>query len=347
MIAGMRVAIIGGGVSGCAAAWGLRTFAAEVVLFEASPALGGRLATRVHDGCRFDQGAQYLKTDTPGAARVILQELPRDGLADIGRDVWTFDRAGNIAAGDPAQNAQPKWVYRTGLQTLCERLAAGSGARIETASPVEALRRTATSWDVVARAVIGTFDTVIMTVPATAAAALVRGSGLDPGAARAVTAALVAAAYRPIISVALGLAAAALPERPCYALVNADRGHAISWLAFEHHKPGYVPAGRAVIVAQMAAPWSATRLNLPDLDVAAEAARQAERLLGHDIRPDWAEVERWSEALPDTLSDATRLGTAEAHGLFLAGDHLTGGRAHLALESGLRAAAAARLRTSS
>ncbi|MBI2765832.1 MAG: FAD-dependent oxidoreductase [Chloroflexi bacterium] len=336
----MRVAIIGGGVSGCAAAWGLRTSGAEVVLFEAAAALGGRLATRVRDGCRFDQGAQYLKTDTPGAARAILEDLPRDGLADIGREVWTFDAAGIIAPGDPAQNAQPKWVYRSGLQTLCERLAAASGARIETASPVQALRRTATGWDVVAHDSVAAFTTVIITVPAAAAAGLVRRSSLHAGAAGAVTAALDAAAYRPIISVALGLAAAALPERPYYALVNADRRHAISWLAFEHDKPGYVPAGRAVIVAQMAAPWSAERMNLPGADVAAGAVREARRLLGQDIAPDWVEIERWREALPETLSGATGLAAAESHGLCFAGDHLTGGRVHLALESGLRAAAA-------
>ena len=71
-------------------------------------------------GCILDDGAQYLKTpdDTPEVRRLVLEELPRDGLVDIGRPVWTFDRAGRVASGDPAQNAEPKWTYTAGLDTL-------------------------------------------------------------------------------------------------------------------------------------------------------------------------------------------------------------------------------------
>ena len=44
-------------------------------------------------------------------------------LVDIAKPVWTFDRQGHIQEGDPLQNAQPKWTYRSGLNALAKRMA--------------------------------------------------------------------------------------------------------------------------------------------------------------------------------------------------------------------------------
>src|SRR5205823_4294584 len=67
--------------------------------------------------------------DVPEVRRLVLDDLPRTGLVDIGRPVWTFDRTGRVQHGDPRQNAEPKWTYATGLDALGKRLAAGLDVR--------------------------------------------------------------------------------------------------------------------------------------------------------------------------------------------------------------------------
>ena len=62
-----RVAIIGAGIAGIAAA---RTFAGagwRPVLFDKSRGLGGRMATRRAEGLRFDHGTPHVNAAGPGA----------------------------------------------------------------------------------------------------------------------------------------------------------------------------------------------------------------------------------------------------------------------------------------
>src|SRR5215212_5671946 len=114
------LAIIGAGVAGLAAARALRQRrpGLAITICEQNRELGGRLATRRREGYIFDHGAQNLRAPTPELARLLTAELPSDQLCDIGLPVWTFDGAGVLAQGDPAQNAEPKWIYRDGLDRL-------------------------------------------------------------------------------------------------------------------------------------------------------------------------------------------------------------------------------------
>src|SRR5829696_6560677 len=120
----MKLAIIGAGVAGLAAARALRQRQPDLAMtiYEQSRGLGGRAATRRRDGFVFDHGAQNIRTPTPEMERLLTAELPANDLIDIGQPVWTFDGAGAIAAGDPAQNAEAKWTYRNGLIRLAELL---------------------------------------------------------------------------------------------------------------------------------------------------------------------------------------------------------------------------------
>ncbi len=129
----MKLAIIGAGVAGLAAARALRQRRPDldVTVYERSGGPGGRVATGRRDGYAFDHGAQYIKAPTPELERLLTTELPADDLFDIDRPVWTFDGGGAIAEGDPAQNADPKWSYRSGLDRLGTLLAAGLNVRYE------------------------------------------------------------------------------------------------------------------------------------------------------------------------------------------------------------------------
>ena len=114
----------------------------------------------------------------------------------------------------------------------------------------------------------------------------------------------------------------------------------MAWLSFEEDKPGHVPEGQSLIIAQMAPAWSEPRYDLPLDDLAPEAARLAADLLGTDLSGwAWADRQGWRYALPKGAVDRTVLDEAAGIGLFFAGDAVAGkGRVGHALETGLGAA---------
>lgn len=74
----MRVAIIGGGVAGLAAAYELEKNGVAYTLFEASPRLGGVISSEIVDGAVLELGPDSFLTEKPQAAD-LCREL---GLAD-------------------------------------------------------------------------------------------------------------------------------------------------------------------------------------------------------------------------------------------------------------------------
>jgi predicted NAD/FAD-dependent oxidoreductase len=166
---------------------------------------------------------------------------------------------------------------------------------------------------------------------------LLAASTLSPAERDPLLSAFASAPYRAIISVAFEPDRPLSPPGGAYALVNSDRKHAVSWMAFEHCKPGYVPPGREAVVAQMAHSWSAGRLAAADRSIVSDALKSVSGLLGTPVRARWAHISRWPEALPDGLAPREPFAGLEGRGLFFAGDAFTGGRVHLALEDGFEA----------
>jgi phytoene dehydrogenase-like protein len=66
-----EVVVVGAGLAGLAAARRLAVTGVEVVLLEAGPTVGGRVATDVVDGFLIDRGFQVYNTAYPEAARVL------------------------------------------------------------------------------------------------------------------------------------------------------------------------------------------------------------------------------------------------------------------------------------
>ena len=320
-------------MAGLAAGYELGRNGVSTTVFEAGARLGGRVSTVERGPIVFDDGAQFIRTETPVSEQLLLRDLPADALFDIGRDVRPFDYRGHVGPGDPAQNSQPKWGYRGGLRVLPHLLAEASAAEVHLGWPVTRLELSGGRWTVHGtNSAVGEFEAVLLTLPPGAVGALLRRSDETAGAGNA----FAQARHRAIISVAFEPGQPAVAPGDAYALMNSDRKHAISWLAFESAKPGHVPAGREVLVAQMAEPWSAPRFGHPDRSIGTEAVSLCGALLGVQLVARWTHVTRWSEALPDSLATDPTLD--EANGVFFAGDSLVGGRVHLAIESGLSAA---------
>jgi hypothetical protein len=335
-----RVAIIGAGVTGLVAAHTLHSIGTEVSLFEKSRGVGGRTATRWHDlpdGRRvyLDHGAQYLKAESPTMSRYLHELLPTGDLVDIGRPVWVFNGDGTITEGDPHQNSAPKWVYRQGVATFAKLIAQVGGLDVRLNTRVGKLVAGTQGYTLLDEfnKELMSADQVLITVPSGQAAELLEASQIPRLEAAQLAEILRNAKYRRCITVIFGVERV-LTERPYYALVNTDRQHPVSWIGMEHAKPGHVPAGHSVVIAQMAGQYSAENWDEQPASVIAEVAEMVSTVLGEDLRaPDWTEYQKWRYALPDqTVSEQTLNGVVP--GLWFAGDWGRGGRVHLAAQVG-------------
>ncbi|MGZ6356515.1 MAG: NAD(P)/FAD-dependent oxidoreductase, partial [Ktedonobacteraceae bacterium] len=229
------VAIIGAGCSGLAAAHEFRDAGYAVTIFEQSQQVGGRATTRQQEGFIYDYGAQYIKRGSTISISLITERFQLDDLIDIAKPVWIFDGDSHIQVGDPIQNAEPKWNYRSGLHALAKRMAQGLDIRLQT--PVSSIQQSVIGWELFDQQgeYCGEFDYVLITMPASEATELARKSQFQGRHQEAICALLEKAKYNQLISIMLGYRPIPL-ERPYYALVNTDKAHAVSWLAWEHEK---------------------------------------------------------------------------------------------------------------
>ena len=177
-----RIAIVGAGASGLAAAFQLSEKSHEVCVFEKSRGVSGRAASRSRNGCRYDYGANYFKPESNEVAELIFRTLPHDELCRIAGDIWTFDANGNHAPGDPKQNASAKWTYRSGISTLGKLLIDAGNFTLRRESLIEGLHHHKTHWTV--KETGGTyhcpFDKVILTHPATQSVDILKNSEASP-----------------------------------------------------------------------------------------------------------------------------------------------------------------------
>jgi renalase len=334
------IAIIGAGSSGLAAAHTLLDAGHTVTLFEQSRDVGGRATTRKRDGFIYDSGAQYIKSGSPVSISLITERFHTPDLIDIHKPVWIFDGMGRIQEGDPIQNAEPKWSYRHGLITLAQRMAYELNIQFETA--IHHIEQTPTGWNIFDEAgqQRGQHERLLITLPAPLARELIETSQRANDLQNAVSFQLSKARYNPLLSVMLGHRPRPQP-RPYYALVNTDKAHAISWLAWEHEKgPERVPEGTGLLIAQMAPQYSHEHWDTPDEALVQDVAQRVVALIDEQLLPPiFTDVQRWRYALPFEKADATALNRLTIpHGLAFCGDAFVGGRVHLALEHGVSVA---------
>ena len=332
-----RVAIIGAGPAGLAAAWDLRYAAdIDVTVFEKSKGVFGRAATRTRHGARLDPGANYFRTDLPDIASMVLSQLPADDLVEIAGDIDVFDRFGTISAGDPSLNGEKKWTYRQGINTLGKLLAAATQCEIVFGTKVGGIQRISRSqsWEVVdeGNRRCGVFDAILLALPAPQAMALL------PADASVCAGALAPATYQSQWSFTFAFdgTASRWPGN-AYALINEDRQHEFAWVSRENAKPGRMPEGMLVVMAQMQPGWSLERFHSDAGELAREVSNALAEFFGWNSAAfHWFDSQRWKYSLPTGRADTDQLRAMEATGLYVAGDAVVGkGRVAQALQSGL------------
>lgn len=340
----MKIAIVGAGPAGLAAAWHLKEAPVNVQIFEKSQGVSGRAASRSRHGARFDLGANYFKLESENLQELVLHALPTEELVRIEAEVWTFDGQGQLAPGDPVYNQQARWTYSSGISTLGKLLAEAAGAPIHRGCRITGLRRRDRQWSVFTEGGDapegGDFDAVLLTPPAPQTVELIAHSELDPATGEALIEALKQARYHSQLCFALGFREPLKRPDRCFAMINTDRTHDVAWLSFENDKPGRKLGGHTVMMVQMSPDWSAEHLQTDPAQLVPIVAERALALLGPDRPPlAWSDNHRWRYAHPYQAADISGLETGAAAGLYFAGDALVGkGRVGGAMQTGIDAA---------
>ena len=309
-------------------------------MFERSSGVGGRAATRRRQGFTYEHGAQYIKGGDAVSSALITGRFRAADLVEIAKPVWIFDQQGHIQEGDPLPEQWAQVDLSHGLNTLAREMALGLDILRRTR--IGHLRRTSAGWSLFDSLghPVGEFERVLIAVPAGHALELIEASLLPEAEGEYICGQLRKASYRPLISVMLGYQPA--PRvRPYYALVNTDKAHALSWLAWEHEKsPERVPEQAGLLVAQMAPHYSREWWQAPSDEVISDVAKRVATLLDEPLSsPCFTDLCHWRDALPAETADAEQLNAiALPLGLAFCGDAYVGGRVHLALEHGVAVA---------
>jgi protoporphyrinogen/coproporphyrinogen III oxidase len=122
----LRIAIIGGGIAGMAAAWELKKArsagaAVEYTLYESSPRLGGVLASEIVDGAVLERGPDSFLTEKPAAAELCRELGLGDALLgsnDRARKTYIVVRNRLVPLPDGLMFFVPTRLIPTALTTL-------------------------------------------------------------------------------------------------------------------------------------------------------------------------------------------------------------------------------------
>jgi hypothetical protein len=309
----MRVAVVGAGLAGLAAARELRAGGHEVLVVEKSRGLGGRLAARRVAGSVLDHGSPAIAAPPGTALRGLADALPADDRADVEDGI----------------------AYRSGATRLPKLMA--EGLEVLAGVRLAALREVAGGLELGDEQgnTHGVADAVVVTAPAPQAADLLERS---PEPADRV-AAMRAVTYAPAVMVLAGLR---LDRPPGWAAARPDAGP-VAEVRNECAK-GREPAdGTVAVVARLAPAESAALLDASDEAALERALPALAALLGPaGGDPAWAQVKRWRFAVPLGRLDPGEV-VRPGSRVVVAGDAVTGasfgGAGHHAVfASGVRAA---------
>lgn len=317
----LRVAVIGAGLAGLAAARTLVDHGHSVTIFEKARGPAGRTSTRRADPFSFDHGAQYFTARDPRFRRLV-ESWQHDGL--IAR--WDGRIAVLSSDGSTPKDDNPeRFVGVPGMNAVAKHLAFDLDVRVRTrvaplARPENGLWNLA---DDEGNA-LGSFDRVIVTAPAFQAAELVGEISTLSARARAVdmqpcTAAMLAC------DTTIGVPFDG-------AFVESE---VLSWLCRDSSKPGRPEGDQWVL--HSTPDWSAAHWDRPLEEQAATLEAEFRRLTASPGEALHVQVHRWRYSIaPAPLADEYL--ADDEIGLVLCGDWCRGGRVEGAYLSGVAAA---------
>lgn len=314
-----RVAVIGAGVAGLAAAHVLSRAGHDVVVLDKGRGPGGRASSRRRAGFAFDHGAQYF-TARDERFRSRVETWLRDGVVARWQPrLAIYDADGLRESTEESE----RYVGVPGMNAVAEHLAGGLSVR--KGVRVARLERSGREWRIEDESgeALAAADTVVVTAPPAQAAPLLAAA---PGLSSQVRSAIM----RPCWAVMLGFAE---PLPVAFDAVFVRTGP-LSWMARNSSKPGR--EGGEAWVLHASGEWSERHLERHG-DKIADLLRTefVKTLPGADAAaPVHVDAHRWRFAQPDPplaspclYHDEQRIGVA--------GDWCGGPRVEGAFLSGL------------
>ena len=278
------IAVIGAGLAGLVVSHELARVH-DVVVFEKSRGVGGRMATRCAGSFEFDHGAQFF-TARSAAFRAFLEPLIEAGVvtnwparfAELRRDeiiaIWQWGEEHPHYVGVPAMNA------------IGKALASDLDIRLDTA--VRSLTRSGERWVLVGdgQERLGEFDWVIVTTPASQAADLLATTSIASAAAKA----------RMDACYALLLGFDDPPDLSWQAALVRDAD--ISWISVNSSKPGRQANSSLVVHSTNA--WANAHVDDDTETVRRHLLDECREVTGIDMTgAAFVDVHRWRYANVD------------------------------------------------
>jgi hypothetical protein len=333
-----RIGIVGTGMAAAACARELASAGLDVVLFEKSRGVGGRMATRRAewagtDGtprrARFDHGAPGFSVQGAEFQRFV-DSARRDGLLVP----WQPRLAPR--SHHPLEPTQ-LWLATPDMPALCRALLAG--LPVHTGCNVDTLQRTAAGWSILCGGtrVSDGLAALLVTAPPPQAAALLQA--VQPEWAERARALDMRPGWT-LMGVSDDDIGSDMDSDPCATHAAWDLAWAphpaLAAVLRDDRKPGRDPQpGRACWVVHADAAWSRTHLEAEPAQVQALLQAALAEWLGRPLRWQHVAVHRWRYATAPraAASPAPCWWDADA-GLGVAGDALGGSGVEGAWRSG-------------
>jgi hypothetical protein len=341
-----KFAVIGAGIAGITCARTLLQAGHSVTVFEKSPSVGGRMATRDTPFGTFDHGAQYF---TVRDARLSEALAGVPGLCKPwgANAVRVLDEHGGVA--EPAlATHEAHWVAVPGMNELVRQwaqplLAAG---RIELQTRVTQIESDALApekWQLHTEApddvrhVYGGFDGVLLAQPAPQSVELLQSSGVALKEARKLAAVEIAPCWTLMLAFPNATQPGLTTLGPQWSAARSTH-HRIAWLARESSKPGRDLLERWTV--QASAAWSAEHLQDDPARAEAKLLKAFAEVTGIHATPSHTDIHFWRFA--QTLKPLGKTHLWEPKdGIGACGDWCIGHRVEDAFVSGLELALAA------
>lgn len=308
------VVVIGGGISGIAAAQEMHAAGLVVTVVEKNPSVGGRMASATLGDARLDHGAQFFTTRSAAFTGLIGAAVEAGAVAE-----W-------CTGFDPEPDGYPRWRGATAMSDLVAWMARDLDVRLDTT--VTDLR------EMPARA-------YIITAPVPQSLAILSFSDMlpEPGLA----AALSAIAYKPTIAVLLSLSASPAGLAAHGGAQFASDPH----LAFVTENQNKGISTHPALTIHLSNEYSAELWKMPDVEVVKRAVDLADDRLGifntgAAPTPEILDqrVQRWRYAGPVQVWPEATVVFGQDHPVALAGETFAGPKVEGAFLSGLAAAGA-------
>ncbi|MCX5691508.1 MAG: NAD(P)-binding protein, partial [Planctomycetota bacterium] len=328
----LRVAVVGGGMAGMAAARTLADHNVEVVVFDKGRGPGGRMSTRRQDDLWFDHGAQYFTAKGKRFERLV-ESWVHDGVAVQWRGrIGQMNVVGSVV---DRLDDRARYVGIPGMNAVVRHLSETLGGRSEVrfGVRVNAARFAGGRWSLTdeQNTSLGMFDAMIVALPAPQAAdVLIDSPNLRDRA--------LSVSMRPCWSAMVSFNAR-VPIDFDGVFINMDSGldsGALSWVARDSSKPKR--PSRETWVLHASPGWSEANIERDNAEVAQRLLRAFFEAFGIPAVPTITlEAHRWRFANTDQQANGGCLFDRERL-LAACGDWTHGGRVEGAYLSGVAAA---------